>query len=154
MTDQTVETIRRASALMRSRVAAASPSPWLADTAVEGDAVVWGAPKLHDGESRKFVGNIAAAVLPHEVRSDWTVMFDTQTANAEHIAGFQPSVGLAVADLLDSAADSYEHGDDTPFIGLVLSIALTYLQDHASVLVEQPVDPRKPSRPRRPSRAL
>lgn len=90
--------IREAADLMRSRAAAATP----------------GEDHLDGRYSAYVLGSEGYAVMGHQRQgrrartfvarcgmNDW----DTDKANAEHLAGWSPSVAGAVADLLDHAAN-------------------------------------------------
>ena len=78
-----VELLRRAADHMRQRANAATPGPWLA----------------HDG----------GLVWPGDLRLGDPVSGSTELPDAEHIASWHPAVALAVADLMDNAADAMAH---------------------------------------------
>ena len=117
------ETLRRAAALMRERAEAATPGPWTANVlGSEGYDV----RSEHVPEKRL-----------HRVRvsrhgwEDW----DTDRANAEHVASWHPAVALAVADWLDAEAavwdalDAHDRkfGTYTPQQGHAVIVARAYL---------------------------
>ncbi|MGW1998409.1 hypothetical protein [Embleya sp. NPDC001921] len=108
-TEQPADTIRRAADLMRTRATAATRGPWLSMDG--GDRLVH--DPGHDLDPPEYVVD--------EPMSN--------AANAEHIAGMDPLVAVAVAGLLEQLARVVdEHGFyGTPAAVLALDVARTYL---------------------------
>lgn len=90
-----VEELRAAATAMRDRALAATPAPW--DFATDG--LVWALPP---GDP---------------------VSGSSDVADAEHIAGWDPAVALAIADWLESGANPYSCHDREP----MLKVARAYL---------------------------
>lgn len=91
------ELLRRAAALMRERAEVGPDHPW---SLVEEDQVV----------ARYTLGEV---VIADYVRDEW----------ADHIASWHPAIALAVADLLDTAADT----GGSWLIEPLLTVARAYL---------------------------
>lgn len=84
------ELLRRAAVLMRERAKAATPGPW------HLDGPWW----IDTGEYDMVTGHDRKAVMvPGEPTAN--------PSNAEHIASWDPTVALAVADWLDLMAEDY-----------------------------------------------
>lgn len=100
------ETLRRAASLMRERAARALMPPWHVDRRDDGRA--WICETAGDGTVEQ------------------TLALHGFPSTAEHIASWHPAVALAVADLLDRAADDH---DDTPCpaVDAALAVARAYL---------------------------
>lgn len=91
------ETLRRAAALVRERAEGASAGPWEAlALGSEGYAVLAERPAESKLRSRLRVARLGW--------EEW----DTDKANAEHIASWHPAVALAVADWLEFEANVHE----------------------------------------------
>lgn len=87
------DVLRRAASLMRDRAEAAADGPWEACAlGSEGYAVLGDRPAEGRRRSRLRVARLGW--------EDW----DTDKADAEHIASWHPAVAPAVADLLDALA--------------------------------------------------
>jgi hypothetical protein len=104
-----------AAALMRQRAEAASDGPWEAlALGSEGYAVLAERPAEDRRRSRLRVARLGW--------EDW----DTDRANAEHIASWPPAVAVAVADWLDAEADAVE-GLASSLSDYALAVARAYL---------------------------
>lgn len=104
------ETLRRAAALMRKRAEDSTPSPWRVVADPDGVEVsVIGGPRDH------YLADV------HE----WS----TGLGNPFHIASWHPAVALAVADMLDRAADEWEAepGTCASYYGAAIDAARAYL---------------------------
>lgn len=103
----TTDTIRRAADLIRSRAAAAAPGPW---TSHLHGVTTTGYGHLHTGAPRSLAGT---RHLP----------------DAEHIAGMDPLVALALAAFLDNCAAQLAVGscDEPGAVEYAVDIARTYL---------------------------
>ena len=107
--------LRRAAALMRERAKAARAGRWFADTE-DGTAGV---------RSPWRFGAQDVAVCDGSLP-------EGNAINAEHIASWHPAVALAVADLLDTAADHFDPGGEfLPVYSEALKLAHAYLQEEA-----------------------
>jgi hypothetical protein len=98
-----VEEIRRAAALMRERAQTALPGPWRSFTkyiAAPVGGCTCGGP-FPDGTA-------------HEPHCGLEPFAEADPATAAHVASWHPEVALAVADWLDDAAQSVEHGPHFP----------------------------------------
>ena len=96
------ERLREAAALMRSRAEAATPGPW----GYYGHSIIRPS-ELRDGEAPSY-----SAAYHKE--------------DAEHIASMHPAVALAVADLLERAANDHDE-TPCPAIDAALAVADAYL---------------------------
>ncbi|MEV1013714.1 hypothetical protein AB0I89_23475 [Micromonospora sp. NPDC049801] len=96
-----VELLREAARLMRERANAATPSPWTATSnrSIEAPA--------------GCRGRVVASVGAYEC--GWP-----STADAQHIASWDPMSALAVADLLDTFAE-YDWSDERHRAALTLA---------------------------------
>lgn len=103
------DTIRRAADLMRTRAAAATRGPWLSMDG--GDRLVH--DPGHDLDPPEYVVDEPMS----------------SAANAEHIAGMDPLVAVAMANVLEQLARSIDECDfyGTPASALALELARTYL---------------------------
>jgi hypothetical protein len=86
--------MRRAATKVRATAAAASTGPW--------DATVLGSEGYDVRAQRPpTAGRLSRLRVARCGYEDW----ETDKANAEHIASWDPTVARAVADLLDAGAD-------------------------------------------------
>ena len=83
------DVLRRAAALMRERAEGATPGPWERD-----GGWAFAAPAPESWEGPYLIGET------YGTRND-----------AEHITSWHPAVALAVADLLDAHAETYDGAD-------------------------------------------
>ena len=110
MTAPSLDRMREAAALIRHHAGRATPGPWrLADTAVGGKyaALVANTPHPHRGDPHPHRGD--------SERGGWAwddgyggclVGESLMTGDRLYPVAVQPRVGLAVADVLDHAADA------------------------------------------------
>lgn len=122
------ELLRRAAARIRELAGPATSGPWRAEVlGSEGYAV-----REVEGKPRP------GSRIPRPVRvarcgyEDW----DTDRANAEHIASWHPAVALAVADWLDRDAEGWEQLEalgipDMDSFTAALAVARTYLGEES-----------------------
>ncbi|MFF0822508.1 hypothetical protein ACFYUR_19265 [Micromonospora haikouensis] len=112
-----LEPLREAARMIRERAAAATPGPWQATDNLCIDAPAG------------YRGRVVASVGAHE--GGWP-----STADAQHIASWNPIVALAVADWLDAEANLHDSaaqaGDEVPE-GWSLRILSSTLQQAVTV---------------------
>ena len=89
------ELLREAAALMRERAEAAEPGRWK----------TWGMTVMADPEG---TSNVDDAICVAGAYTPSTSERRLHTGNANHIASWHPAVALAVADLLDDAAENLD----------------------------------------------
>ena len=84
--------LRRAASLMRERVSAATPGPW----------------RAHEQDGNWYVSSdpygLVSTGINEEPSLPEILMIERDRRDAEHVAGMDPLVGLALADLLDRIA--------------------------------------------------
>jgi hypothetical protein len=136
-----IETLRRAAALMRERAEAATPGPWAADPdtwhphghPLGYRRVVSGEPNPISGIRMPHLHT--ATLVPPGSPEDRAAM-----ADAEHIASWHPAVALASAKALDEAADAYEEisgpnvlgdADADPLLAALIAQARAYLGEQS-----------------------
>jgi hypothetical protein len=123
------ELLRRAAKEMRERAEAAASGPWRSEYGSVRGALDDPA-KAMTGYGSETDTVLIVQRPNHRHRSD-----EQKRANAEHIASWHPAVALAVADLLDAAADAEPIDFDEPprnprdlrLIYAALAAARTYL---------------------------
>jgi hypothetical protein len=120
-----VETLRRAAALMRERAEVTTPGPWITH---EMDSIFVG--NQADGRTS---GLWAIVHSSSDCLADMKpAAADRVRADAEHIASWDPVVALAVADWLDWVATALDDdGHPYPNEVLALAVARAYLGDQA-----------------------
>lgn len=106
----TVEKLREAAALIRSRAEVAT-----------GASHHWDSNPAHVGVGRVFCGQVLVA------KTDETM--GGEHANAEHIASWHPAVGIAVADWLEVTATDV--GTSSLAFHAALAFANAYLGESA-----------------------
>jgi hypothetical protein len=112
------ELIRRAATLMRQRAEAASPGPWQEMCMGSEGCSVLNDGRLRDRKHVSFSG-----------RKEWKA----DHADAEHVAGMDPFVALAVAGWLDTFEGRLCDQDfAVPDWNAALAIARAYLGEAAS----------------------
>lgn len=123
MTD--VDTLRRAAARMRERARSATPGAW--------DAFVLGSEgyDIRAERPRDFADRRLSRV---RVARCGMESWDTDKANAAHIASWSPPVAVDAADLLDEIASTVEQAEEEgvswarwDFVHRALDVARTYL---------------------------
>lgn len=87
------ETLRSAAKLMRERALAATPGPWRAHEENHGNWYV----------SSVAFGQVSTGINEEPSLPEF-LMIERDQRDAEHVAGMDPVVALALADLLDRVA--------------------------------------------------
>lgn len=116
--------LREAARLMRLRASAATPSPWVHDH--EGGVR---SPNLKAKGGKWVQRTFGGCVVnkPSNPVDPPRIM-----SNAEHVASWDPSTALLVADLLDEAAVRLEVGGRDPWLGVAIGVASSYLDTPAT----------------------
>ncbi len=111
------EVLRKTSALLRKRAGAATKGPWkfgeFDGGVTKHSWVVYAAEKNMHGKNEQVVTEYGIGADGHE---------------AEYVASMHPDIGLALADVLDRAADDHDE-TPCPVIDAVLVLAKKYLRD-------------------------
>jgi hypothetical protein len=111
------ETLRSAATLMRERAEAATPGPW----------------KAHDQNGDWYVSSVEFGQVSTGINEEPSLpeflMIERDRRDAEHIAGMDPLVALAVADLLDVEAAIAERRlpDESGAVHPALRVGRAYL---------------------------
>lgn len=123
--------MRRAAAKMRERAEAASAGPWEPNVlGSEGYDVRATRPRSSGRSSRLRVARCGY--------EEW----ETDKANAEHIASWDPLMAFVTADLLDAGADEFDRREEkygttglgamNPTGQALVELARTYLHEEGS----------------------
>lgn len=108
--------LRATAATIRERANAAFGPRW--EVHLKSDEDDFLTPEVQDAK-----GVTVAECTTYDLGSPW----EQGRHDAEHIASWDPTVALAVADLLDMAADEYQHNSTPPPAAIAaLAIAVAY----------------------------